>query len=137
MPKFALAERRSTSRLQVEGLVVGVRMKGRLTLLQGIAQDFNRHGLAVILDQPLPKEATVFISLHCVFVDPKKVDPNNSASSTAIKVENIIGVVHNCSAQTTGFRCGIQFRITSELQCDKREIERSLLNLESYFDDLN
>ncbi len=132
MLKFALAERRSTSRLQVDGLWVGVRMKGRLTLLQGIAQDFNRHGLAVILDQPLPKEATVFISLHCVFADSQY-----PANSTAIKVENIIGVTHNCTAQTEGFRCGIQFRITSELQCDKREIERNLLELESYFGDLS
>ena len=117
MPHFALAERRTTTRFAPNGMIVSVRRKGRLGHLQGPAHDFNRHGLALILDQPLPKDATVYVGLH--------------AGET--KLDNIIGVVHNCIALASGYRCGIQFRTYSELQLDQDSTLESLCLLEECF----
>jgi hypothetical protein len=120
MPNFAFAERRSHPRIPTDGLLVSVRRKGRLTRLEGMAQDFNRFGLAMIIDQPLPKDSTVFLSL----------------TSCAAKIENIIGVVHNCTSLTHGYRCGVQFRTASELQYDQRHIEENLRALEKHFNEV-
>lgn len=117
MPYFALAERRTTPRYDSDGMMVGVRRKGRLALLQGPAHDFNRHGLALVLDQPLPKDATVYVSLH----------------AGEVKLDNIIGVVHNCIALEQGYRCGIQFRTYSDLQFDQDVTSASLTELEARF----
>jgi len=117
MPHFALAERRTTTRFESDGMIVSVRRKGRLGQLQGPAHDFNRYGLALVLDQPLAKEATVYVSLH--------------AGET--KLDNVIGVVHNCIALTSGYRCGIQFRTSSGLQLDQVSTFESLCLLEAYF----
>lgn len=118
MPHFALAERRSKPRYHTDGLLVSVRKKGRLGQLQGLAQDFNRHGLAMIIDQPLPKDATVYVCL----------------SSGDLRVENVIGVVHNCIGIADGYRCGIQFRTSSDLQLDQEVTEQDLCVLEARFE---
>ena len=117
MPNFALAERRSKPRFPSDGLLVHVRRKGRLGQLEGLAQDFNRFGVAIVVDQPLPKDALVFITL----------------CSGALKLDNVIGVVHNCTAVTGGYRCGIQFRTDSELQMDPVMTEQELTILETRF----
>ena len=117
MPEPALAERRRKPRYPTDGLLVWVRKKGRLGHLEGFAQDFNRHGLAMLIDQPLPKDTTVYVSL---FNDETRLD-------------NVIGIVHNCIAQADGYRCGIQFRTYSELQLDKAPTERVLATLEARF----
>lgn len=117
MSKIALAERRSKPRFNTDGLVVSVRRKGRLGRLEGMAQDFNRHGLAMIVDQPLPKDATVYVTL----------------TGGDLKLDNVIGVVHNCIGLQQGYRCGIQFRTCSELQLDQEMTEQELSTLEARF----
>ena len=114
MADIAIAERRKYSRNAVEGLLVSVRRKGRIGKLTGMAVDFNRHGLGLVLDQPLAKDCTVYLSI----------------CSVQAKIDNVIGVVHNCVSQDVGYRCGIQFRTASTLQSDKASIEEQLLRLE-------
>ena len=97
--------------------MVWLRRKGRLSRLEGPAIDFNRHGLAIVLDQPLPKDTNVFISLLC----------------GDIRIDNVLGVVHNCISHEHGFRCGIQFRNNSQLQFDKPKVEKGLRILEARF----
>ena len=117
MPQFALAERRSKPRYPTDGLLVCVRRKGRLGLLEGLAQDFNRHGVAMLVDQPIPKNTKLYVSLL----------------SGDTKLDNVIGIVHNCIALTDGYRCGIRFRTNSELQLDKELTEHELTILEARF----
>ena len=117
MSNVALAERRSSPRFPSDGLLVSVRRKGRLGRMEGMAQDFNRHGVAMVVPQSLPKDATVYLSLF----------------NGAIRVDNIVGVVHNCTALTQGFRCGIQFRTCSNLQLDRELTEHELATMESQF----
>ncbi len=118
MPLSALAERRSKPRYPTDGLLVCVRKKGRLGYLEGLAQDFNRHGLALLMDQPLPKDATVYVSLTC----------------HDIRLDNVIGIVHNCIGLADGYRCGIQFRTWSDLQLDRAPTEAELVVLEERFE---
>lgn len=115
MPYFALAERRSGPRYPTDGLMVSVRKKGRLAQLQGIAQDFNRHGVAVQIDQPIGKDTEIFVTL----------------ASGEIHIQNVAGIVHNCVAVKTGYRCGIQFRTASRRQADQHAINKRLCLLES------
>ncbi len=117
MPTIAPEERRNSTRLEVDGLIVSVRRKGRLAKLIGMAVDFNRYGVAIITDQPLPIEAVVYLSLNgwCGHVD------------------NVVGVVHNCSGQQTGYRCGIRFRTGSQFQNEPCEVEQQLTALEEKF----
>lgn len=117
MAKLAVAERRSKQRFSSQGLLVGVRRKGRLHRLDASAQDFNRHGVAILLDQPLPKDTTVYLSLAC----------------GDLAIDQLIGVVHNCISQRNGFRCGIQFRTQSSLQFDQNNVECTLRQLEARF----
>ena len=49
------------------------------------------------------------------------------------RLENVIGVVHNCIGLPDGYRCGIQFRTCSEFQMDQEAIERELSFLEARF----
>ena len=76
--------------------------------------DFNRHGLAVHIDRPLPKDQLVFLSLD----------------HDSVCVERVIGVVHNCLAHTGGYRCGILFRTQSDLQFDREQVEAGLAQME-------
>ncbi len=117
MARNALAERRSKPRFQTVGLLVSVRRKGRLTRLQGTATNFNRHGIAVVVDQPLSKDAVVYLSLR----------------NGDIQLENVVGIVHNCSSQSHGYRCGIQFRPHSQNQFDCDHVEKTLAILEARF----
>ncbi len=97
--------------------MVSVRRKGRLGRLTGMAIDFNRHGLGLVLDQPLPKDAIVFLSI----------------TGATLQVNNVIGVVHNCTSIDVGYRSGIQFRTTSEFRDDQDAIENQLNMLEEIF----
>ncbi len=117
MSNVALAERRSSPRFPSDGLLVSVRRKGRLARIEGMAQDFNRFGVAMVVPQSLPKDTTVFVSLF----------------NGVIRVDNIVGVVHNCMALNQGFRCGIQFRTCSNLQLDRELTENELATMESQF----
>jgi len=76
--------------------------------------DFNRHGLAVFLDQPLTRHHQVFLCLR----------------TGSRRIEEIVGIVHNCTAFAQGYRCGIQFRTDSTLQLDQDQIIETLAFLE-------
>ena len=119
MPKIARAVRRKNKRFDTDGLIVSVRRKGRIARLIGAAEDFNRHGVGLVIDQPLSKDSLVYLSIRSAYA----------------KIDNIIGIVHNCISQEAGYRCGIQFRTHSPLQDDRREIERLLGELEENFAD--
>ncbi len=117
MPIFAFAERRIRTRLPTDGLLVTLRRKGRLSRLEGLAVDFSRYGLGLILDQPLPKDCTVYLAL----------------TGAGQRLENVIGIVHNCIATDEGYRCGIAFRTTSDLQEDQQRVENTLVAIENFF----
>ena len=117
MPYFALAERRLKDRYPADGLVVSVRKKGGLLHLQGLAADFNRHGIALLLKQSLAKDSNVFVSL--------------GLGDT--QVHNVVGIVHNCIALKEGYRCGIQFRTASNQQAEQTETNVRLRALEDRF----
>ena len=111
------AERRTKPRYDAAGLGVLVRAKGRVARLRGMVLNFNQHGLAVFLDQPLPKHALVFMTLQMA----------------ARHIEEIVGVVHNCTAFSEGYRCGIQFRTDSSMQFDQDKVREILATLEARF----
>ncbi|XOV81815.1 MAG: PilZ domain-containing protein [bacterium] len=117
MPYFALAERRFKTRYPADGLTVSVRRKGRLLQLRGLATDFNRHGIALLLNEPLAKDLQVYISLGC----------------GDTQVHNVVGIVHNCVALAHGYRCGIQFRTSSTDQAEQTETNLRLRLLEDQY----
>ena len=112
-------DRRSQPRFAPEALSAFLRLKGELSRTTVTVLDFNRHGVAVQSDRPLPKEAHVFLCL----------DDGHT------QLERVIGVVHNCLTLDGGYRCGIRFRTQSELQFDREAVEARLQELESRFSD--
>lgn len=108
-------ERRQAPRLQAEGLAVTLRPRGRLGALAADAVDFNRYGIAVHTDQPLAKDRTVYLSLRC----------------GDVRLDHLVGVVHNCVRQGRRYRSGIRFRPSSELQHDRARVQELLGWLES------
>ncbi|MEZ5557409.1 MAG: hypothetical protein R3E86_02535 [Pseudomonadales bacterium] len=107
-------DRRSLPRLPSVGIEVGLRPKGRLTRLSARALDFNRFGIAVCTDEPLKQHRTVYVSLRC----------------GTVRLDNLPGVVHNCTPQDGEFRSGIRFRTHDQLATDRQALEHSLLRLE-------
>ena len=108
-------ERRALPRFAGHEIAAFVRQKGSFSRLSVEVLDFNRHGAAIHLHTPLPREQVVFLTLK----------HGNT------QLERIIGVVHNCLDLKTGYRCGIRFRTQSELQFDKSATEDQLAALES------
>ena len=113
------AERRNLPRLDARGLAITARARGRLARLRGMVLDFNRHGLAEFLDQPLGKNHPVYLHLR----------------AGSRQVRDLIGVVHNCTAFAEGYRCGIQFRTESAMQPDQDQVRETLAMLEQEFAD--
>lgn len=114
-PAPPLLERRQELRLHGEGLSVTLRPRGRLSALAADAVDFNRHGIAVHTDQPLSKDRTVYLTLRC----------------GNVRLDQLVGVVHNCVRQGRRYRSGIRFRPSSELQRDRVRVQELLGWLES------
>jgi len=110
-----LHERRRHPRYPTASLPVRVRKKGRFATLDGMAADFNRHGMGLIIDQPLPKDSVVFLTI----------------ADGCTRIKNVRGVVHNCCATPAGYRCGVQFRTDSPQQFDGGTVSQQLLMLES------
>ena len=110
-------DRRSQPRFAPQTLSALLRLKGELGRTTVSVLDFNRHGLAIQCDRPLPKEARVFLSLD----------------DGETQLERVIGVVHNCLALDGGYRCGIRFRTQSKLQFDREAVEASLEELEDRY----
>ncbi len=95
-------------------IAVSLRPRGRLGSIEAEAVDFNRYGIGVITATPLDKDRTVYLRLCC----------------GGMRLDNIVGVVHNCVRQSGGYRSGIRFRPSSELQQDSVEVESVLAGLE-------
>ena len=112
-------ERRALPRYRPVDLNVELRLSGRLARVAVEAVDFNRFGIAILVDAPIAKDKKIFLSLK----------------HDQLVLENVVGVVHNCIAKDGRFRCGIQFRTRSEMQFDQDWVERVLLDLESVFND--
>ncbi len=117
MPHASAAERRSLPRYDASGLSITLRVKGRLARLHGSVVDFNRHGIAVCLDQPLKKDKQCFVTIHLA----------------GEVMHDVVGVVHNCTAIPEGYRLGIQFRTESALQFDQDVVCAQLQALENLF----
>jgi len=107
-------ERRAHPRYNAHDLIVHVRKVGRWVSLEGISVDFNRHGLALLIDQPLAQNTRVFVSL----------------ARGSLVIRDIVGIVHNCMGHAGGFRCGIRFRTDSNRQFDAETVNQRLTNLE-------
>lgn len=108
-------ERRQGPRLQGDGLAVTLRPRGRLGALSADAVDFNRHGIAVHTNQPLAKDRTVYLTLRF----------------GEVRLDHLVGVVHNCVRQGQRYRSGIRFRPSSQLQRDRARVLDLLGRLES------
>ncbi len=107
-------ERRHQPRYRATDLRAQLRLKGHFSRVGISVVDFNRFGLAIRLQQPLPKEQIVYLSLEI----------------GEMVIDRVIGVVHNCLADPDGYRCGILFRTQSGMQFDREIVESGLEQLE-------
>jgi hypothetical protein len=107
-------ERRIHPRFDGREMRATVRQRGRIARSESTVVDFNRFGIALLTRRRLPKNKPIFLNLEC----------------HGIRLDNVVGVVHNCIDQAGEYRCGIQFRTRSELQLDQRQVEEALLRLE-------
>ena len=110
-------DRRTFPRFTGDDLDIGLRRRGRLGRVPGRVLDFNRFGIAVPIEQRLAEDEEVFVTWR----------------HAEARLDNVVGVVHTCSPQEDGFRCGIQFRIQSKRQFDREPVEIALLSLERGF----
>ena len=107
-------ERRELSRVNAESFQVELRPQGRLARVRAQPVDFNRHGIGVVTTAPLKERKNVYLKLRL----------------GDLQLDNLIGVVHNCSQHEGGFRCGIRFKIHAELQTDRVLVETLLTSME-------
>ena len=139
-------DRRGLPRRSCEDLVVTLRAKGSISSFGATAVDFNRNGVSVVLDRPLPRDTQLFVAIR----------------GHDVKIEQIVGVVHNCrrntgpannsdtsdtpdtsdtsdksdtsdtldAGYTGGYRCGIRFRTQSPQQFDRELVDKTLIILE-------
>ena len=133
-------DRRGLPRRSCEDLVVTLRAKGSISSFGATAVDFNRNGVSVVLDRPLPRDTQLFVAIR----------------EHDVKIEQIVGVVHICrrntgpaltsdpsdtsatsatsdtsdAGYTGGYRCGIRFRTQSPQQFDRELVDKTLIILE-------
>lgn len=69
--------------------------------------------MALLWPQPLAKDRTVFLNIAC----------------GSEVVQDLVGVVHNCTPHPDGYRLGILFRPESSLQLDSSLVRERLQNL--------
>ena len=108
------SERRANPRFDGTGVRATIKVKGQFGVLSAEALDFNRHGMAVVLDKALSKKKSLLITLK----------------RGNMFIGGVVGIVHNCRESSEGFRCGIQFRTQSVIQLDQAETERQLRQME-------
>jgi len=109
-------ERRSLVRFPVSGMGVSVAVRYRLGTHQGDVVDFNRYGVTIELQRPIPINKPLFVTLKYEGLHP----------------EAIVGTAHNCRRLHVGvYRCGVRFRTDSVLQLDRDDVVRSLCALEA------
>lgn len=95
---------------------VSLSVRYRLGTHQGRVVDFNRYGVTIELQRPIPLNKPLFVTLKYDGLHP----------------EAIVGTAHNCRCLRVGvFRCGIRFRTDSALQLDRDEVVRSLALVEA------
>jgi hypothetical protein len=108
-------ERRDRPRFSGEGVCATLRLGYRFGRVKAMVLDFNRHGMSVVTDRPLPRHGTVDLALAC----------------GPIRIDGLVGVIHNCRGLPDGsFRCGVQFRTDSRNQFDRTHIRAALHRLE-------
>jgi hypothetical protein len=108
------ADRRTSNRYTSGDIKVSLRPRGHFQNVEAEVVDFNRYGIAIVTEQPLPMDRFVFITMQC----------------GDIRAEKVVGVVHNSMRHDNGFRCGIRFRPQSKLQQDPEEVEGKLTAME-------
>jgi hypothetical protein len=109
-------ERRTLVRFPVTGMSVSIAVRYRLGTHQGEVVDFNRYGVTIELQRPVPLNKPLFVSLKYAGLHP----------------EAIVATAHNCRRLRLGvYRCGIRFRTDSALQLDRDEVVVSLSALEA------
>jgi hypothetical protein len=114
MQPHADLDRRHLPRYAGESFRADLRPKGQFSRIAARVLDFNRHGMALEIDRPLVKDQLVFLKL----ADGEET------------IERLVGVVHNCLGQVSGYRCGIRFRTQSALQFDRFDVEYRLAEME-------
>ena len=108
-------ERRTLVRFPVTGMSVTVAVRYRLGTHQGEVLDFNRYGVTIELQRPIPLNKPLFVTLKYAGLHP----------------EAIVGTAHNCRCLRIGvYRCGVRFRTDSALQLDRDEVVRGLSAVE-------
>ncbi len=107
-------ERRTQPRWEASSLTACVRVRGRLGRQKADVVDFSRYGLALVTAAPLPRDKPLFLQLRL----------------EELNIQNVVAVMHNCCTTDDGYRCGLRFRTTSELQFDRELIESQLRRLE-------
>ena len=108
-------DRRPTPRRSSRGLTATIGQRFRLRRIIADVLDFNRHGMSLKMERPLPTEHPIDIELD--FGD--------------LHIEGIVGVIHNCRClDEGGYRCGIQFRTSARTQLDRNLVRQQLTRLE-------
>src|SRR5512139_1854299 len=94
-------DRRDTPRVPAQELSATLRLRYRLARIEATALDFNRHGMSLRTDRPLPEHGAIDLALDF----------------GTIRIEGIVAVIHNCRELGDGsFRCGVQFRTDAHSQ---------------------
>ena len=113
------SDRRELDRRSTHAFSATLRLQYRLGRIQATVIDFNRHGMSVRLEQPLPNHGAVDLDLRC----------------GPMEIHGIVGVIHNCRGLGDGwYRCGVQFRPEARVQFDRNQIKEALEQLELYID---
>jgi len=108
-------DRRVLKRLPAGEVAVTLRLGYRLGRVPAVVLDFNRHGMAVRTEQPLPSHGTVDLALEC----------------RSVRITGVVAVIHNCRVLGDGgYRCGLQFRTDDRTQLDRVHIRQALTRLE-------
>lgn len=108
-------DRRTMRRTDSRSLTVDVKVLGRLTGVVASPVDFNRFGIAIACDKPLPKDQRLLLTLR----------------HQDVVVPALVGVVHCCRATGDVYRCGIRFRPTAPEQFDRLQTTKALQRLEA------
>jgi hypothetical protein len=88
-----------------------ISVRYRIGTHQGKVLDFNRHGITIEVQRPIPVDKPLFVTLRY----------------SGLHREAIVGAAHNCRLIATAtYRCGIRFRTDSRLQLDRDAVEKSL-----------
>jgi hypothetical protein len=113
-------DRRERARFCATDLCATLRLGYRFGRVKASVLDFNRHGMSLVTDRPLPRHGTVDLALAC----------------ESVRIDGVVAVIHNCRGLPDGtFRCGLQFRTDARTQFDRERIRTALHELESLLRD--